>query len=84
VSVAASVYVPILSPGTHFIHFLLAQNPAKEKNGFSGSIPSEVGSLTALTTLDLGRCNSQLLKRELAVVSVAVLTLSSFALTQSL
>jgi hypothetical protein len=38
--------------------FLLEQNPAKDDNGFTGTIPTEIGWLTGLETLGFCTCYS--------------------------
>jgi hypothetical protein len=37
----------------------IAFSPSKGFNAFTGSIPSDIGSLTALTTLEFGRCSKE-------------------------
>jgi hypothetical protein len=42
--------------GSHFLLLWLSQNPSQDANAFTGSIPSDVGALSALTHLDFCRC----------------------------
>jgi Leucine-rich repeat (LRR) protein len=51
------IYCPILAKRASRIPRLLSQNPAKDDNALTGTVPSEIGLLTSLTSLYFGTCS---------------------------